>query len=324
MPSPLPRSAGPRTLGAVLLILASPAAANAVFMGSIYWSDGTGHIKRFDGRTVETVLTADPGYTFGGIALVSDSSGSPLELYSGDQGHLFRANPDGTGRVDLVPTVYVGDVEVDRFGGKVYWVDAVAEIHRADLDGGHAETLITRGAQIDGLAVDPVGGKLYWSEDDSIWVANLDGTGAAVSRALPAGSDPQEVEIDTRGGMLYWNEPDGLLRRARLNGRGSIQNILSTAPNGNSGLSVDPSSKTIFFTLTPPAGRPPGLYQANLNGSGLGYVLNDADGINYVEGIRFLTAVVPEPASFVLAGVGAAGAAAARWRARARNRPATG
>src|SRR5205823_1788873 len=73
----------------------------------IYWSDdalqshNTDHIKRanLDGSNIQTIMT-QPNARFAGIAFDTAHG----YMYSGDNQFLFRANLDGSGRVNLVST----------------------------------------------------------------------------------------------------------------------------------------------------------------------------------------------------------------------------
>ena len=51
--------------------------------------------------------------------------------------------------------------------GKMYWTDTVLDrISRANLNGSEVETVVGQGVHTaDGLAVDSVGRKLYWTDD---------------------------------------------------------------------------------------------------------------------------------------------------------------
>ena len=55
--------------------------------------------------------------------------------------------------------------------------------------------------------MDPLHGKLYYADDgNAIHVANLDGSGQSIFKALPSGAYPFDVESDPANGKLYWNQ----------------------------------------------------------------------------------------------------------------------
>ena len=190
--------------------------------GKMYWTDaGTDKIQRanLDGSNVEDLVTRGlihPRY----IAL--DVVGG--KMYWTDEGtdKIQRANLDGSNVEDLV-TGQPGPlgITLDVVGGKMYWTDWIRErIQRANLDGSNVENFITMGsdpslqhANLDDfnvedlitgdshvkelittglnspfdIALDVVGGKMYWAHADyntstrafsngKIQRANLNGT----------------------------------------------------------------------------------------------------------------------------------------------------
>jgi hypothetical protein len=115
------------------------------------------------------------------------------------QPHIQRVNADGTG----LEMIYsrpssdqggVDDLELDLAGGKIYWLEnsltigPAVSILRSNLDGTSSERLVSVGGTQDttprGIAVDPAGGKIYWTESGfcssgakgRIRRANLDGS----------------------------------------------------------------------------------------------------------------------------------------------------
>ena len=65
--------------------------------------------------------------------------------------------------------------------GKLYWADSVLDkIQRSDLNGSNVENIVVNGLDtVDGIAIDPVGRKIYWTDTGSnsrIELANLDGS----------------------------------------------------------------------------------------------------------------------------------------------------
>src|SRR5689334_7339904 len=73
---------------------------------SIYWTEGDPVAPRImkanlDGSSITTVMTTSSSENgFGGIAFDVANG----QFYSGTRNFLFRANLDGSGRVNLVPT----------------------------------------------------------------------------------------------------------------------------------------------------------------------------------------------------------------------------
>jgi hypothetical protein len=215
-------------------------------------------------------------------------------LYSGDRTALFRANLDGSGRVNLVPAVnQVDDVELDLINNKVYWSEGafgVNAIYRANLDGTGKQTLIDVGSAggMEGLALDPSAGKLYFTfngPSDSIRSMNLDGSGLTTLYTLPSGSsDPFDIEIDPGAGLLYWdNPPDNQIFKSDL--AGGTRELIATVPGLANGIHVDPVDQKIYFGV---AGV--GVESVNTDGTGFEFVAT-ARTYNYSEVLRLSSAV---------------------------------
>ncbi len=275
--------------------------------GFIYYSDtgllspgrSVNHIKKanLDGTGDQTVLTTTGGDAIGGIAFDAAHG----YLYSGDRTTIFRTNLDGTGRGDLASSGgTTADVELDLVHGKIYWSEdgSIGTIFRANLDGSNVESLVSLppfNGLVEGLALDPVHGKLYFTDNeqsfDAIGVANLDGTNRSTLITLPTGSDPFDVEIDVANGKIYWNQYGGvlndpafrLIRRANLDGTG-IEDLVSAGSNlFNNSIHFDTADQKIYYALASTSGTPLGVYRANADGTGQESVLNDGDGFNYLE-----------------------------------------
>lgn len=102
-------------------------------------------------------------------------SGAP---FVGIPAKLERANLDGTAvetlRADLQSP---REVAVDPQGGKVYWTDvAVRSVLRANLDGSGLETVAAGLSFPSAIALDPASGHLYWGDGGHVYRSNLDGS----------------------------------------------------------------------------------------------------------------------------------------------------
>lgn len=268
--------------------------------GYIYWSTiattgpntslSTIKRARLDGSDVETVIHNPMSGRFGGIAF-DVAKGF---LYSGDLSTLFRANLDGTGRTVLVTNTSVTDVELDLVHGKIYWSDTSRDIiNRANLDGSEAETIIRLNYVdlVEGLALDPAAGKLFFSYCTSpaasaIRVANLDGSGMTTFKQLAAAAGPFEIELDTDSGTLYWNEfhggqPPQQVRRTAANGMEPVSLAFSPANGLNNGIHFDPAEVKVYY-----ADSNQNLCRANPDGSDTEVLLLETNSVNYIEVVR--------------------------------------
>jgi hypothetical protein len=281
-----------------------------------------------DGTGVHTIVSGPVSGRFGGIAF-DESKGY---LYSGDGSFLFRTNLDGSNRTNLVSlsaggNQFVGDVELDLTHGKIYYTathTTITQIFSANLDGTGVQTVVNpTSGNIEGIALDPLRGKLYWADEgNAIHVANLDGSGQSIFKTLPSGAFPFDVESDPANGKLYWdqyspgNNANRLIRSANLDGSGSIQDLVSASPNRfQNGFDFDTINQKLYYALQPESGGGTnlGLYQANADGTGQQIVLSEsAAGVgafNYMEVLH----TIPEPGTMTLMVLSAIPLLGYRW-----------
>ena len=200
----------------------------------IYWTEHEAQkVQRadLDGTNVEVLLTSKPTIPVG-LAL----DGAENKMYWTDQGTnmIRRADLDGANNEDLVKALRtpVG-LALDVVGSKMYWTNSdTSVIQRADLDGSNVENILTvpdiqdisphRGIGMGGIALDVIGGKMYWTDWQTVetegWFssqyeirrANLDGTNVEVLRRNGLGSTTNDlprragIALDLIGGKMYW------------------------------------------------------------------------------------------------------------------------
>jgi len=108
-----------------------------------------------------------------------------------DSGKISSADLDGSNARDLTITgdasvVSPSGIAVDPVAGKIYWANSgfdvdtdqpVGSISVANLDGSNsADIAVVNQASPLGVAVDPVAGRIYWSNGTQLESANLDGS----------------------------------------------------------------------------------------------------------------------------------------------------
>lgn len=151
-----------------------------------------------------------------------------------NDGSIERVDLDGGNRTTIVPsgvTHTPKQLHLEAAGRKLYWGDREGmRVMRCDLDGSNVETLVQTGQGEDdrrdetrwcvGVAVDPVGGHLYWTQKGP-----SDAGLGKILRAgidLPAGQraaergdievlfeglpEPIDLELDLAEHMLYWTD----------------------------------------------------------------------------------------------------------------------
>jgi len=141
-------------------------------------------------------------------------------------------------------------------GGVMYWTEAAPgefAVYRANLDGtGMAGVVVRTGGEPSGIAVDPTGGKIYWTERGPglIKRANTDGSDEQI--ILSSGIvDPVRIVLDTSSGHIYWTEAspaDFMIFRADLDGANVDLHVPGLA--SPSGIDLDPESMPVSATKT--------------------------------------------------------------------------
>ena len=189
--------------------------------GKMYWTDrDTNKIQRanLDGSNVEDLITSGIGAPRD-IAL--DLTKGRMYWKEQDTDKIQRANLDGSDIEDLFPSGIgyprnVG-IALDVGEGKMYWTDRWSEflIRRADLDGSNVENLLTSLSEPLFIALDSVGGKMYWAvyaqvdvgrDASAIYRADLDGSN--VENVVGAKAGSREFILDVDGGKIYWDRED--------------------------------------------------------------------------------------------------------------------
>lgn len=125
----------------------------------------------------------------------------------------------------------------------------------------------------------PAATKMYWGDSftNSIYRANLDGSGLETVISLPLAADPlrsgiARLAIDSRAGLLYWTDTNTrLVQRANVDGSNittlvdlnAIQNIYP------GDIELDLVHGKMYFTAN-------GLYRANLDGTQVEPLITDS------------------------------------------------
>jgi len=149
--------------------------------GGIYWADNNGSVNRanLDGTGVEVLV--EPMGNSSGIALDRVEG----RIYWGDWlGQRIRSvSQDGSDVQEVLADVgVIEELDIDFDTGCVlYWaVESPPSIRSASCDGSNAQILLDEADGLiapEGLAIDRVNGKIYYSDEgvDSIMMADLDG-----------------------------------------------------------------------------------------------------------------------------------------------------
>jgi sugar lactone lactonase YvrE len=290
----------------------------------LYFLDiGTGEVKSAnpDGSNVKILVEEGPKHPDGlavdahaGYIYWTNMGLSPKT----NDGTIVRSNLDGSDITVIVPqgaTMTPKQIQLEKKSGKLYWCDREGmRVMRCNLDGSNIETLVQTGHtdahRLDatnwcvGIAVDPDGGKFYWTQKGG------DNAGQGrIFRAsinIPAGEtaanrtdiellfadlpEPIDLDLDVANKMLYWTDrgdaPRGnTVNRAPMDpsaGHTAVEpEIVFTHLEEGIGLALDLKGKRMFVTDL--AGT---IHTANLDGSNkktVQAVQGNLTGITYVE-----------------------------------------
>jgi DNA-binding beta-propeller fold protein YncE len=232
-----------------------------------------------------------------------------------NDGSIERVDLDGRNRTTIVPsgaTYTPKQLHFDSVGRKLYWGDREGmRVMRCELDGSKVETLIQTGQGDEdrrdetkwcvGVAVDHVGGYLYWTQKGpsdaglgKILRAGIDVPASeyaahrsdieVVFKDLP---EPIDLEIEHTTRTLYWTDrgdpPHGnTVNRAALDDLGvSEPEIVASHLMEGIGIALDPAHDRMFVTDL--GGN---VWVAALDGSGqrpIRAVQGNLTGIAYAE-----------------------------------------
>ena len=165
---------------------------------------------------------------------------------------VVRVGVDGSGLAGvLAGRPNLRGVAVDAEHGKLYWLEAGPNaIWRANLDGSGIETVLDGLASSPyELALDPSGGKVYWTDYTgtvAIRRANLDGSGVE-DLVLSGLAQPAGIALDLAAGKMLWADYVlGTISRANLDG--SAVETLLTGLSQPRNLAIDRAAGVFYFT----------------------------------------------------------------------------
>jgi hypothetical protein len=116
---------------------------------------------------------------------------------------------------------------------------------------------------------------IFWTvlADPSIYVSQLDGTGAHAFMTLDANAVPTGVAFDRIHGDLYWastSPTGGTISKTKLDGSGVVESVVSSASIHPTAIALDLDGGHVYWTHFPSLTSPDGQIQrADLDGSGV-------------------------------------------------------
>ncbi|XP_028331825.1 low-density lipoprotein receptor-related protein 2 [Gouania willdenowi] len=225
--------------------LSTPAVCSQICentFGSYHCKCAPGYLREPDGRTCR-----------------QNSGIAPLLLYS-NRYYIRSMTTDGSQlSIVLQGLSNVVALDFDHNEKRLYWLDAGSrKIERMLFEGNERETLMEENLGAEGLALDWVGRKLYWTDGyyASVHVMELDGR---YPKKLLSGeftdknktymiSRPRAVAVNPKYGWLYWTDwsDDAYIGRSGMDGQ-NISAIITTKLEWPNSLTIDYTTNKIFF-----------------------------------------------------------------------------
>ncbi len=192
----------------------------------VYWAEDSG------GRVAGAALDGSDPDILVELPLVSNASGQFLgvnpaleKLYWAEWTRgFFSADPDGENIEHLIDqdSNQTTAVSVHRATGHVYFGSAAnGEIWRTDADGGNQVDIAELGTATYGIAVDPDGSRLFYTNFSSGVLGYFDFDTSETTELLTGLGQPLGITVTADGNRLYWVErTGGLIRTAGFDGQG--------------------------------------------------------------------------------------------------------
>ena len=165
--------------------------------------------------SVETLWESSSSVTSNRTHLAIDTVGGKLywtEQIDESRSEIKRINLHGELKVQKLATVnsVLLSITVDPKRRKLYWINSLGRIQRANLNGKQIKTLVQNRSDPENLIVDVQGRKLYWTEGPIILRANLNGK--KIQTVLTASSATGQVyrifNITIAGRKIYWQQSE--------------------------------------------------------------------------------------------------------------------
>ncbi len=249
------------------IALLSVAAPRAVAADSVYWVDydrgAISHAGIGGGGGTDLPIPAD--LIEGPYGMALDPAEGKLYWTNWNTDSIGVANLDGSGAALLntegATVAGPSGLAIDPAARRIYWANSESgagppadTISYANLNGSGGGDLNTAGATVSepfSVAIDPAGGRLYWTNDfdtsDSISYANLDGSGGDdLDTDVTSDDSPIGLAIDGAAHRIYWgNSATESIGSASLaGGEGGGFELAGIEPEG---LALDAAANRVYW-----------------------------------------------------------------------------
>ena len=158
---------------------------------------------------------------------------------------------------------------------QIYWCEGgwgAGELYRAELDGSNKQQLFTSNSESFSVVQLDIGAeKIYWTGDDKVRRANLNGTN--VEELFVGSFFSEGLALDIGSNKIYWTDYDGIIRRANLDG--ANPEIIHDRVGVTYGLALDVFNQQMYWGDSGRSTKT--IWTSNFDGTGAGYLLDGGD-----------------------------------------------
>lgn len=131
---------------------------------------------------------------------------------------------------------------------KIYWSDRQSNtITRSELDGSHAEVLVSGLGQARGVAVDFGNSMLYWADNGTNMIQRSMLDGSNIETLVTGLNFPAGITLDVPRGKMYWADAsNSKVQRANLDGSG-VEDFV-TGLDGPYYVTIDLTNDQLYWT----------------------------------------------------------------------------
>jgi sugar lactone lactonase YvrE len=153
---------------------------------------------------------------------------------------------------------------------KLYWSEPGSNtIKSSNLDGSNPQVLLTAAQGVSdprGIAIDTMGGRIYWVEEQRIKCASLDGNN--VQTIIPSLASGWGIDIDIAGRKIYYVDSGiGMISRANLDGSAPERLLPFASQQNPIGIDLDVAAGKMYWVHGVIGLGTGGVRRANLDGS---------------------------------------------------------
>ncbi|XP_052860473.1 low-density lipoprotein receptor-related protein 4-like [Anopheles cruzii] len=183
-------------------------------------------------------------------------SGPANYLIFAHRTEIRQVSLDSDYQIDVVlplpPISNAVTLDVDRATGEVYWADTIEDvIMRSTPDGMRIKQIYSESmTSVDGLVLDSIGRKLYWTDAGRkvLEVSDLDGDGSRSALVWRDLEQPRGIALDYDSGLLFWSDwgADPRIERADMDGE-NRRPLITEGLGWPNGLTVDRAERRIYW-----------------------------------------------------------------------------